>query len=144
MNTLRFALDILLPHLYIDGQYEVDGRILLLPIRGNGQLTGNFTDATGSCKIQMEVVKDASGDDHVHISEFRMRISIRQGTLKLENLFNGDPTLGAVVNNAINSNFEAFIKELQPLIEKTLSQAFVDIGNKIIAQFTYQQLFPES
>jgi hypothetical protein len=144
LSTLRFALDILLPHLYIEGNYEIDGRVLLLPIKGNGPMTGNFTDATGSVKIQGTLMKDASGDEHVNLTEFRLRISIRKGTLRLENLFGGDPTLGNVVNNAINSNFDAFIKELQPLIEKALSQAFTDIGNSIVRPFTYAQLFPES
>ncbi|XP_058803118.1 circadian clock-controlled protein daywake [Phymastichus coffea] len=144
LNTLRFALDILLPHLYIEGLYEIDGRVLLLPIRGNGPMTGNFTDATGSVKIQANLFKDAKGEEHVGLSEFRMRINIRKGSLKLDNLFGGDPTLGTVINNAINSNFDAFIKELQPLIEKALSSAFMDIGNSIVRPFTYDQLFPET
>ncbi|XP_014210436.1 circadian clock-controlled protein [Copidosoma floridanum] len=142
MNTLRFAMDILLPHLYIEGLYEINGKVLLLPIRGSGPLTGNFTDATGSVKIQAATSKDINGDDHITLNEFRMRISIRKGSLNLENLFNGDPTLGTVINNAINSNFDAFLKELQPLIEKALSNAFTDISNKIVNPFTYNQLFP--
>lgn len=141
---MRFALDILLPHLYIEGQYEIDGRVLLLPIRGSGPMTGNFTDAIGSVKIQAGLYKDAKGEDHLHLTEFRMRINIRKGSLKLDNLFGGDPTLGTVVNNAINSNFDSFIKELQPLIEKALSSAFMDIGNSIVRPFTYDQLFPET
>lgn len=123
--------------------YEIDGRVLLLPIRGNGPLTGNFTDATGSVKIQGDLVKGPDGADHLTLSEFRMRISIRKGSLYLDNLFNGDQTLGNVINNAINSNFDAFIKELQPLIEKALSAAFTEIGNKIVGPFTYDQLFPQ-
>ena len=144
LKTSRFAMDILLPHLYIEGSYEVDGRVLLLPIRGNGPISGNFTDAMGSVKIQGSLVKDEKGIEHLHLNEFRMRISIRKGTLKLENLFGGDPTLGPVINNAINSNFESFIKELNPLIEKALSSAFMDIGNSIVKPFTYDQLFPDA
>ncbi|KAL7294605.1 hypothetical protein TKK_0011911 [Trichogramma kaykai] len=144
ISTLRFAMDILLPHLYIEGTYEVDGRVLLLPIKGNGPLTGNFTDALGSVKVQGDLFKADDGTDHLHLSEFRMRIAIRQGSLKLENLFGGDATLGTVVNNAINNNFDAFIKELNPLIEKALSTAFMEIGNSIVKPYTYSQLFPES
>jgi hypothetical protein len=143
-DKLRFALDILLPHLYIEGMYEIDGRVLLLPIKGNGPMTGNFTDAMGSVKIQAHTYKDGDGRDHLGLTELRMRINIRRGSLRLENLFGGDPTLGTVVNNAINSNFDAFIKELQPLIEKALSAAFVEIGNSIVKPFYYEQLFPEA
>ncbi|KAJ8673663.1 hypothetical protein QAD02_004925 [Eretmocerus hayati] len=144
IETLRFAVDLLLPHLYIEGQYEVNGRVLLLPIQGNGPIYGNFTDALGQVKIQAAVKTDEQGEEHMHLSELRLRIAIRKGTLRLENLFNGDPVLGNAVNNAINSNFDGFIKELQPLIEKALSENFLELGNKIIEPFPFHAIFPES
>ena len=75
-------------------------------------------------------------------TEFKIKISIGKGSLQLENLFNGDRALGEVVNNAINNNFDVFIHELQPIIEKALSEAFHEIGNNILTPFTFDQLFP--
>ncbi|XP_012275264.1 circadian clock-controlled protein [Orussus abietinus] len=143
LDHLRFAVDVDLPHLYIDGQYSIDGRVLLLPIRGSGPLYGNFSAATGAVKLKGELRKDKEGLDHLHFEEFRMKISIGKGSLRLENLFGGERALGDVVNGAINSNFDSFIKELQPLIEHALSEAFVEISNRIVNPFTYEQLFPE-
>ncbi|XP_015604906.1 circadian clock-controlled protein [Cephus cinctus] len=143
LNLLRFEVDVDLPHLFIDGQYQVDGRVLLLPIRGSGPMKGNFTGCTGAVKLQGEILKGDDGEEHLHFSDFRMKISIGKGNLLLENLFGGERTLGDIVNSAINSNFDAFIRELQPLIEKALSEAFLEIANNIVGPFTYQQLFPD-
>lgn len=37
-----YNFNIKLPHLILDGRYVVDGRILLIPIRGKGKLTGDI------------------------------------------------------------------------------------------------------
>lgn len=140
---MRFEVDVELPHLYVDGMYQIDGRVLLLPISGSGPMRGNFTGCTGAVRMQGELTKDEAGEEHIHYSDFRMKISIGKGNLRLENLFGGERTLGDVVNSAINSNFDSFIKELQPLIEKALSEAFLEIANNIVGPFTFKQLFPD-
>ena len=144
LPTLSFAVDIDMPHLYVDGDYEIDGRVLLLPITGSGPMTGNFTKCTGAVNFRADLVNDASGVEHLNIKDFKMKITVGNGNLKLDNLFGGDRVLGEVVNNAINTNFDAFARELLPLIEKALSEAFLDIGNNIVRPFTYDQLFPKA
>lgn len=39
----KITFDLKLKHLYIDGTYHVDGRILLLPVKGSGKVIGNFS-----------------------------------------------------------------------------------------------------
>lgn len=143
LPKLHFEVDIDLPHLYVDGAYQIDGRVLLLPITGSGPMRGNFTDCTGDVVFQGEVVKGADGMDHLTFKEFTLKIKVGRGNLNLENLFGGERVLGDVVNNAINSNFDAFVNEILPLLEKALAEAFLEIGNNIVRPFTYQQLFPE-
>lgn len=144
LDQLLFNIDVSLPHLHIQGLYTVDGKVLLLPITGSGHVTGNFTECTGSVRVHATMEKQPNGVDHVAIDEFKMKITVGKGTLNLDNLFGGEKVLGDVVNNAINSNFNAFLRELQPLIEQTLSDAFRDIANSIVNQFTYEQLFPQN
>jgi hypothetical protein len=67
---------------------------------------------------------------------------VGKGTLKLENLFGGEQALGDAVNHAINNNFDMFLKEIMPIVEKGLSDAFQDIADNIVQQFAYEQLFP--
>lgn len=137
-------MDVDLPHLYIDGMYQIDGKVLLLPITGSGPMRGNFTGCTGAVRLQGELRKDGAGEEHLHYSDFRMKISIGNGNLQLENLFGGEQALGDVVNSAINNNFDTFIREIQPLIEKALSEVFLKIANNIVEPFTFRQLFPEN
>ncbi|KAG7200231.1 hypothetical protein KM043_017708 [Ampulex compressa] len=142
LDNMRFAVDVKLPNIFINGFYEMDGKVLLLPIRGSGPISGNFTNCMGAVKLQAIQQKGDDGQDYMHITDFKMKIAVGKGTLRLDNLFGGEAVLGEVINQAINSNFDAFLKELQPLVESALSEAFLDIANSILSQFTFQQLFP--
>lgn len=142
LDDLRFMMNIKLPHLHVKGTYEINGKILLLPIEGSGPMTGNFTQCVGSVTVHGMKQQLPNGENNVQIDEFKMRITVGKGNLNLENLFGGEKVLGDVINSAINSNFEAFVKELQPLMEKALSDAFREIANSIVSNFTYEQLFP--
>ncbi|KAL6255418.1 hypothetical protein P5V15_013753 [Pogonomyrmex californicus] len=141
-NTLQFLVDVALPNIQVEGTYEIDGKILLLPIRGSGPMFGNFSNCIGACKIQVAKYLDENGEEKIRIIDFRMKISVGKGTLKLDNLFGGEQVLGDVINSAINNNFDLFMKELLPLVEKALSDAFQNIAGNIIQQFAFAKLFP--
>lgn len=96
----------------------------------------------GASKIKIEKYFDENGIEKIRIVDFKMKISVGNGSLKLDNLFNGEQVLGDIVNSAINGNFQLFLKELLPMIEMSLSDAFQDIADKIVQQFSFAQLFP--
>lgn len=144
MDTLRFVIELDLPALSIDSDYEVDGKVLLLRLQGTGPLNGNFSDCKALVKIQAEVIKGPDNLNYVSIVDLKTKISVGSGYLKLNNLFGGDPVLGEAVNGAINSNFDAFIDELKPALENGISDTFIKIANGIVSQFTYEVLFPVS
>lgn len=39
----KYNFKLQLPHLYVNGRYLIDGQLLLLPIKGSGKFTGNFS-----------------------------------------------------------------------------------------------------
>ncbi|XP_014472033.1 PREDICTED: circadian clock-controlled protein-like [Dinoponera quadriceps] len=144
VKNLYFHVDVSLPNIRVEGDYDVDGKILVLPIRGSGPFHGNFKNCTGSCRIQAEKYIDSDGVEKIRISDFKMKITVGRGTIKFDNLFNGEKALGDVVNSAINNNFEVFLKELIPLLEKALSDAFRVTADNIVTQFSFAQLFPNA
>lgn len=50
---------------------------------------------------------------------------------------------GEVINTAINANFEQFMNELRPLVEKALAKFMLDSAEAIASSFPYKDLFPE-
>ncbi|XP_076620692.1 circadian clock-controlled protein daywake [Colletes latitarsis] len=144
IDTLRFVVELNFSSLSIESDYDIDGKVILLRIKGSGPMTGNFTNCKGLVKLQAHVVQQDDGANYVEIVNFITKISVGKGHLLLKNLFGGDPLLGEAINVAINSNFDDFIKELQPSLESAISSTFLKIANSILGQFTYEMLFPLS
>ncbi|TMW42660.1 hypothetical protein DOY81_012260, partial [Sarcophaga bullata] len=140
-NGMRFDFELNLPRLQGEGQYDINGQILTLPLKGNGPFTGNFTNFYAFVKILFEP-KNVNGDEYLTITELEVKIRTGKGRIRLENLFNGDKTLGDVVNETINQNFEVFTNELIGPIERALEKKFIAIARKILENFTYNELFP--
>ncbi|XP_046393515.1 circadian clock-controlled protein daywake-like [Ischnura elegans] len=138
--SMDFGLN--LPHLYIESNYEVDGKILLLPIRGRGPFTGNFTNCKGDVILRGGLEK-RGGKDYLKYKSMDINIHVGRGKMQLENLFGGDKMLGKIVNDAINANFDQFRKELKPQIEKAISSVMLDSANQIVQHFPYSELFPK-
>lgn len=49
MDTQRYDIEVELPNLGIEAEYGVDGKIILVPIRGSGPMTANVSKY--DCKI---------------------------------------------------------------------------------------------
>lgn len=97
----------------------------------------------GKCRATFdEVIRDGVG--YIHIQTLEIHLSFEKGTMKLQNLFNGDKLLGDTVNDAINQNFKLFSEDIIPLVEKTLTKTLRKIANRVVMNFTFDQLFPRS
>lgn len=144
IDTLRFIVELDFSTLSMHGDYDIDGKVILLRIQGSGPMYGNFSDCKGQIKLQGATTKGSDGNTYVKIVDFKTKIYVGQGKLKLENLFGGDRVLGDAINDVINSNFDTFIKELEPSLESAISDTFQKIANSILTQFTYETLFPLS
>lgn len=91
--------------------------------------------------------KDLHADDgieYIRVANFETRIKLKQGSIRLQNLFNGDKMLGDVINDTINENFALFAEDLIPLVERALNKVFKRIGNNVCQPFAWSQFFPLS
>ncbi|KAH8360139.1 hypothetical protein KR093_011040, partial [Drosophila rubida] len=141
IQNKRFDFELVLPHLQGEGQYDINGNILALPIKGSGPFVGNFTNFVAYVRITYDV-KNVNDIDYFDIKEFALKIRTGKGRLRLENLFNGDKVLGDVINQTINENFELFTNEVIAPIARALEVKFLAIATKILENFTYNELFP--
>lgn len=83
------------------------------------------------------------GKEYVKFEHLQMKISVGKARFRLENLFNGDRTLGEIGNQIINENSQLFVEEMIPGFEKSLSKTFLEIANVVLTDVTYDEMFPD-
>lgn len=161
LENTTFDLLLTLPKLEFVGKYDLKMKLLVLDIVGNGDMQGVFgkdfqtyyylfncnllcsIENTRS-RVKMRGKKyQKNGKDYLKFDTFDMKILIGQHKLKLYNLFNGDKNLEKIGNQFINENSQLFLNEIIPGLEKNLAELFTKIGNEIIINASFDEMFPE-
>ncbi|XP_067614015.1 protein takeout [Eurosta solidaginis] len=140
-DAKRFDFELILPYLHGEGNYNINGQLLGLTLRGNGPFTGNFTNFYAFVKVIFEV-RTVNDVEMIGLKDLDVKIRTGTGSIHLQNLFGNDKTLGDIINETINQNFELFTNEVIQPIERALEKKFSSVASKILDSFSYNELFP--
>lgn len=135
-------IDLNLPWFKIESRYEVNGKILVLPIKGNGKFVGNFTNAEAKIKFDLKIVKKKNHKNFFEIKQNKISLEIGAVKLHFSNLFNGNKQLGDQSNRFINDNWNDLMKEIRPLLEDTVGTIVMGIIKPVFETFSMDDLFP--
>ncbi|XP_065335405.1 protein takeout-like [Cloeon dipterum] len=139
-HKIHFSID--LPVLEMHGDYEMDGRALVLPIKGKGvadiivyKISPNAT------LIGKPVMRD--GVKYMEVEDFPVNIGPASLVkLNFDNLFGGNKQLGDNMNRFLNSNWKEVMDELRPIIENVVSAFLISASQSIFNTVPFDTLFP--
>ncbi|XP_076238613.1 protein takeout [Calliopsis andreniformis] len=143
VENVVFTFKVFFDRLTFEGKYQIDARILLLRLTGQGDITGNFTNYDSDVVLRARKVF-RNNDTYLNFEKMKIKIKIGNANLNFSNLFGGDGTvLGAASHELLNNNNALLLEEIRPVLETSLSDLFTNVANKITKSFTYKDLFPE-
>ncbi|KAF9815071.1 hypothetical protein SFRURICE_010629 [Spodoptera frugiperda] len=142
LDTLKIRVRLRFPKLHFEGDYKLDAQVLIVPLKGEGQLNADAVKCDAELVFHSQIItKD--GVEYVKFKKIEADISIKDYRVKLDGLFNGDKTLGEAANQAINQNRGEFLKATKPHLEKTVATNLLRVANNIVDGLTLDQLFPK-
>lgn len=131
------------PKLSLHGDYKVNGRVLILPIQGDGKASLVFENVNMSAKFK-PIFIEKKGKQYLQAgSSFKLDFDMENMQIKLTNLFNGDKALGDNMNVFLNENWRDILKELKPAISYAIEEVFKSIVNRIFNKVPYYEMFLE-
>jgi len=136
-----FDFIIHLPRLEFKGKYDMKIRIVLVDIAGKGDILGVLEDYKARVKLRGRPYQK-NGQTYIKFDKIQLKIQVGRNQIELKNLFQNNPTLGQVGNTFINENSGYFISEIIPSLEKNLSDIFTKAANDVIANASYDDMFP--
>ncbi|XP_025206644.1 protein takeout-like [Melanaphis sacchari] len=142
IKNQSLEVDLNLPLFRIESRYEVNGQILVLPIKGNGKFVGNFTNVHVKIKFELKIVEKKNHKNFIEIKKNKINLEIGAAKLHFSNLFNGNKELGDQTNRFINENWTDLLQETRPLIEDTVDAIILGIFKPVIETFSMDDLFP--
>ncbi|KAK3912597.1 Protein takeout [Frankliniella fusca] len=140
-KDLKIEGNVDIPDLYLESDYVIDGRALLVPIKGEGIFTANLTNTKAAVDIQLSLMKRKSGE-FIRPSETRVSLTVGGAKAHFGNLFNGDPILSRTTNSFLNENAKDIIEEVKPAVEAVAAMIVEDVANNVVKVVPYSKLLP--
>ncbi|XP_012219406.1 circadian clock-controlled protein daywake [Linepithema humile] len=140
-NDLTIFIKVRLPHIYVNGEYDVQGRLLLLPLSGLGNFKGNFTDTEAQVNVQGKEVTDKNGVQRIAIDKLLTKIRIGDGNIKLK----APPahTLAAeAAASFFNANPRLVLDIASPIAEDTAATVSKALAARALSVLTKKELVP--
>ncbi|CAH1099244.1 unnamed protein product [Psylliodes chrysocephalus] len=124
-----------------DAKYDINGKILVLPVYGKGDTTIIFDDAVLHHYIHFkeEIKNDQT---YLKVIDYNGTLSVGKAHFDFQNLFNGDKVLGDNILRVINDNWMVIFEDVKEGIEKSFSQVFKAIATEFFSRITLNTLIP--
>ncbi|KAJ8723086.1 hypothetical protein PYW08_002998 [Mythimna loreyi] len=114
--TLDFTANVTLK-----AHYVMDGQVLILPIRGNGQSRIKITNL--NIVVKYDFVEK---DGHWIVPSYKDHYKMDRAQFKFTNLFNGNKELAQTTERFTNENWEIIMSEIAPPAIKQIIKKCVD------------------
>ncbi|XP_063534633.1 circadian clock-controlled protein daywake-like [Cydia strobilella] len=96
----------------LTGKYKAAGRLIILPISGDGDVKIELKNYNSKILIPFTIVKNKEGKDTMHMKEFKNEFDIKDGAhYSLTNLFNGNKVLSDSMLKFMNENWKLLSTE---------------------------------
>lgn len=137
-----FSVNATVDQVKLLGDYKINGRVLVLPIRGQGR--SNLTLDNLKINLKYTTVSTIKNNQlYVQTKKFRFTFDVSRLYIYLENLFNGDKALSDNMNLFLNENWRDIFQELKPSIEDAFTQILNSLVNSVFSKVPYSDFFIE-
>lgn len=109
----------------LKANYDIDGQLLILPIRGNGPAKIKITNLNIVIKYDFD-----TRDGHWVVTNYKESYKMDRAYFKFNNLFNGNKALAETTHRFTNENWEIIIGEIAPPAIKSIIRSCVEVVNK--------------
>ncbi|GJQ81234.1 hypothetical protein Trydic_g20453 [Trypoxylus dichotomus] len=128
------------PQLQLVGDYDINGRILVLPIRGKGKFNITLTNSELTHNLTMEKYTKKE-KIFWKILDYVVTIKPEKMQYQFDNLFDGDERLGSEINKVINENWESIYNDVKGGYEKSFGLIFRGLAESLFSRVPYNEIF---
>jgi len=138
-RTLRIALTV--PQMDIQGFYQINGEVWVLPLSGSGSFTTKMVGVTAVGASNIVPVTNQYGRKILQLNNTNIDFNIGKVAIQMNNLFNGENKLLAdTVNKFLNEHGEEVLKEVKPEISRKLKNLVSRVLNDAFSELPADEL----
>ncbi|XP_030752076.1 circadian clock-controlled protein-like [Sitophilus oryzae] len=137
----RVDIVVYVEQIKLESHYNMDGQILVLPIKGDGKTNLEFGDCTFNYSVDYDLITRKDGKQYAANIRPDISFKINKAHFNFENLFNGNKQLGDNINKVLNDNPQDAINELGPAFSNVINLAATTIIRAYLLVVPFDELF---
>lgn len=130
----QLTVGLSVPRLYVAGDYNLHGNIILLPISGSGTFWADFMGVEATGTSQMNIMTNPAGVQQLRVSQTNVDFTIANMKIHLNNLFNGDKILEETMNLFLNDHGREILQDVKPEVTVRLNELVQKVMNDALSQ----------
>ncbi|KAK7870035.1 hypothetical protein R5R35_011997 [Gryllus longicercus] len=132
------------PTLVLKSNYRIQGRILLVHLKGSGDCEVRYENYSASNTVFFDVVKnDQDGLRYVKLKNTILDANVTKSTYKFNNLFQGQETLNKAVLEIANQNWKEIYEDTKESTEEAFGQFVTSVLQSVFNLVPYEDVFPQ-
>ncbi|XP_073819359.1 protein takeout-like [Musca autumnalis] len=135
-NSLTGTID----HLNFKGHYIIDGKVMILPIKGEGTLTFRCKNLRFKYAFDLKPLK-RNALTYAALEHVKLEVEPEHVEFHFDSLFDGDKALTASTNEFINANWKELYREVQADMSKSISLIVKSLMNTFFTKYPYSDYF---
>ncbi|KAK7601696.1 hypothetical protein V9T40_009137 [Parthenolecanium corni] len=137
---------IILPLIHTTCEYDINGRILVLPLRGKGIFNGNITNIKADLSGTGELTTDKKGRSIAQIKTVNVKLRIGDATGTATNIDN-DRNNERITETAVQfytNNRRQILDIATPIAEEIATEFIIQFGNQILGAVLLDEILPDN
>lgn len=133
-KVLQFAYHV--APIILRGKYKAEGRLLILPIEGDGDVTIKIRNLKLFMTMPYEIIKNENGKDVINLKSYKYTHENKENThFKLTNLFKGNKALSDAMHKFMNEQWSLISDQFAtPIMDRPLQKIFTAIQTYLRSQ----------
>lgn len=88
-------------------------------------------DVDATLTMSTDETEKSETDNNTRIGNINVEFNIGGASVKLDNLFNGDPELGSMMNLFLNNNWKEITAEVRPALAESIERILYGIADQL-------------
>ncbi|VVC36457.1 Haemolymph juvenile hormone binding [Cinara cedri] len=145
LEKLNGEATVVLPNLFVNCTYDIDGRLMVIPLQGQGMYVGNITNTKADIKASVEVMKDKKNRDYFQIKDVRIKLRVGDAVGKIiaQNNNRNNDAITETASVFYHQNRRAVLDIVTPIAEEIAHEFALQIGNNILKTILYDEILPK-
>ncbi|EDW98795.1 protein takeout [Drosophila yakuba] len=140
--TAKHEVKIVAKTFSLVGPYNIQGKVLILPISGTGQSNMTMVNVRAIVGFSGKPL-EKNGETYLDVTDLKITMKPESSHYHFSNLFNGDKALGDNMNVFLNENSEAIYKETAKAIDRSFSKLYLGVVKGVFSKLPYAKLFAD-